>query len=320
MSLPRAILGALVTALVVSAFAAPPADARNRVRRPVEHYQYSPDHLAEKVADYVDDHDRVVVRSELRTEVTEGRPICRLTWKLHRIDYFVNGTESARFEFGLPRGAEVDDVRAYRVDDDGNKGKRIKDATHEITPDSMLVVDVPDLDGRKVVDLQIQLSGIGISVEEHFDFTTDLPVLIGEYAFAVSKDLLQDAANQGLDWEFTANATPRTWNAKSNDDPDFFVWYWRKEGSRPIDPDDPLAKDFTVSVTGFLPAPALAGFDPEQLPDIHSVTDILAFQDQLAADYGRGASDYQGGPGGGALGTSTGSGSPTLPDNTGKGR
>jgi hypothetical protein len=310
------MITALVLGLVVGAMT---ADARNRVRRPAEHYQYTPDHLTEKVRDYTADYDRVALVSELRTEVTEGQPICRLTWNLRRVDYFREGTESTQFEFDLPRGAGVDDVRAYRVDDDGTKGKRIDDVTHEVTNDSMLVVVVPELDGRRVVDLQLRLSGTGISVEEHFDFTPDFPVLIGEYAFAVSKDLLQSAADQGLNWEFTAHATPRTWEASSNDDPDFFVWYWRKEGARPVDPENPRSKDYTVSVSGFLPAPALAGFDPEKLPNIKSLHDILAFQERLTTDYDRG-SDSFGGPGGGALGTSTGSAAPSLPDRVGKGR
>lgn len=270
----RLIFGAVALALV-----AIPASGRDRPKRPVDYYTFSEKVLEERIAPFREEWDRVTLRSELQTRVTRGALLCRIEWAGRRVDY-VEGSEgdSVRFGVPLPRGAKLSELVLYRIANDGKDAERVKEPRTTIREDSLLVGTTRG--SNAVFDLQFKLAGEGISVSERFPFTLEIPVVEAVYRFSVSRDLLQRAADRGLSWDFAATTRPRVWPPTKADDPEYFTWYWRVDASKPLVPDAP-GDDAWVSVTGFLPDPALAGIDPDQLPEVESLAEVAQFERRL---------------------------------------
>jgi hypothetical protein len=275
----RAIVVGLVAALVAGTLAEPEARPR-RPRKSVEYYTFSAQHLEERVADYVGKFPRVIVVNEFSTKVMEGMPIPRLAWSGRRIDVLLEDVTSTVLEVPLPRGAQVEEIRLYLIEPNGRDGKRVKKPDTTVEEDT-LRVKILELGEVRVIDLQYRLEGAGVTVDESFLFQPDWPVLRSEYSFSVSRELWQEAANQGLAWEFSAQTEPRTWQPNRDDSPEFYTWYWRLNNAEPVDPNSSFTTARAIVVTGYLPAPALAGFDPEELPNLKDFEDILAFESRL---------------------------------------
>jgi hypothetical protein len=206
----------------------------------------------------------------------------------------------------------VIDLIAYRIHEDGKTAARIKDVHTTLTGDSLLVSVARD--GKPVVDLQFKLEGAGITVDESFPFTLSWPVVEGYYRFSVSRQLLQQAADRGLSWDFSATTRPRVWPPTKDDDPEYFSWYWRVDASKPVIPDAP-GEDSRVSVLGFLPDPALAGIDPDDLPELESLADIRRFEDRLVEQIRQQEAQV---PGGGGLSSRGGNTPVEVPTGPGK--
>lgn len=275
-------------------------DADSRPRRPkkqVEYYQFPAGYIDEKVEPYIGTHDRVIVANELVTMVTEGSPICRLTWEGRRVDALLGTKAPIETIIRIPRNATIDEVKVYLVDANGSDGEEVEKPILGIVGDS-LVVTVEDPGDARVLDVHYTFTGEGISVDESFLFQPELPVLKAEYKFSVSRELWQEAADKGLTWEFSATAEPRTWEPARDDTPDFFSWYWRDYSIEPLE-EGSRATPRSIAVTGYLPAPVLAGYDPEALPDVNDLENILDFTASLVNDFRDGAQreDYGGGSG-----------------------
>ena len=276
----RSIL--MITSATLLAGAVAEADARpRRPRKPVEHYTFRPERLAEQTAAYRDQYEWTILRNTLATRVAAGDAFCRLEWAGRRIDVVFNETtEPHRVEIPLPRGATVEDVTAYAIGSDGKKAKKIKSPATELIGDSLLVVTVKRDDKQPVIEIAYDLEGAGISVDETFAFQPHVPVLDARYSFSVSRDLWQSAAAAGMAWDFQASTQPNGWTPKRDDTPDLFTWYWEEKGLEPVRPNR-REKPKEVSVTGFLPNALLAGFSSDDLPDVRVLDDVLAFQQRL---------------------------------------
>ncbi len=302
--------------IVTAVLAVTEVDARpRRPRKQVDHYTYNPDRVTDRIAPYRDAYDRIVLEHTSRTRVTEGAPICRLQWTGRRVDYFTGAhSRDATFVFRRPRSADMSSLNVYLVDRNGKDAEKLEDVSATVG-DSLIVVAL-DIEPPCVVDLQYELTGVGVSVDESFEFQPQWPVLREEYRFSVSRELWQKAADEGLAWEFSASSTPRTWEPKRADTTDFFTWYWAESNVEPLPAGEPASRAKTVTVEGYLPAPALAGIDPDELPQLESLTEILMLEERLIDTYEEREREF-GGPGG-VSESSTGSGGASLPPRVGK--
>jgi hypothetical protein len=181
----------------------------------------------------------------------------------------------------LPRGANVGAVDVHLIAADGRKGRKLDDPVFVVEGDSLLTVTVDELEGARVVELRYRFDGTGVSVDESFLFQPNVPVIAAEYRFSVSRDLWQDAADAGLSWEFTANTSPSTWGPERTDTPEFYTWYWRDTNILPVETHQIRRDPRRVGVTGYLPAPALAGIDPDDLPSIERFDAIQSLEGLL---------------------------------------
>ena len=77
----RLVLFAALLGLV--ALSGTPGEARPRrgAPRPVDHYTISPERLSAYTEPYRGTYDHVILLNELRTEVTDGKGLCRLGWQ-----------------------------------------------------------------------------------------------------------------------------------------------------------------------------------------------------------------------------------------------
>jgi hypothetical protein len=126
----------------------------------------------------------------------------------------------------------------------------------------------------------------------------------------VSRDLWQEAADLGLAWEFSAVTQPRTWPPERADTPDYYNWYWRLTNVEPVDTSSNFNIPRSVWVSGFLPAPVLAGFDVEQLPDFESLEDVMAFENSIQITHEERSRSREGAGAGGGI-SGSGSVNPT---------
>ena len=140
---------------------------------------------------------------------------------------------------------------------------------------------IDELDGERVLELRYAFGGSGVSVDETFLFQPDVPVIAAEYRFSVSRDLWQMPPMPGLSWEFTATTSPSTWGPERTDTPEFYNWYWRDSNILPIETQKIRRDPRQVGVTGYLPAPALAGIDPDDLPQIERFDAIQSLENLL---------------------------------------
>jgi hypothetical protein len=289
------------------------ADERRR-RRDVPYYTFSPGYLEEKTAPYRDRYSQVVALKELSTVVTEGAPICRLTWTGREVHVFLGApSDTVPVAIPLPRGANVDAVKVWYVAGDGKDAREEKKASLSLRGDSLIVGTAPG--DSRVVDVQYTFKGTGITVDESFLFQPEWPVLSSRYSFSVARELWQKAADQGLKWEFTARTEPRTWRPARADSPDAYTWAWRSTNIDPLAPDDTTRVPLAVLVSGYLPAPVLARYDPEELPGIEALDEITRFERFLEQDYAsQQTADYGGAGGGpGSDASSQGGQPPVLP-------
>jgi hypothetical protein len=308
----------IVTATLLALSAGLVADADARPRRPpksVDYFTFPEGYIDEKIQPYVDRYDRVIVSNELVTRVTEGQPICRLTWEGRRVDAVIDREGPLEMIVPLPRGAELDEVKVYLVKSNGRDGHQLDDPKLGMRGDTLLVT-VPDVGDAQVIDLQYRFNGEGITVDETFLFQPEIPVLKAEYRFSVSRELWQEAADQGLTWEFSATAEPRTWQPTRADSPDFFSWYWREYSIEPLD-EEAQRVPRSITVTGYLPAPVLAGLDPDSLPNLNDLEGILDFTASLVNDFQDGQNERASQGGSGSLRDRYSGGTADIPIATG---
>ena len=273
--------------LVLLLLVAATLDARERrPKRQSNHFTFQPDRLQEKIADFREQYDRVILRNEFHTLVTEGEGICKLVWTGRRVDYIFNpGGDAAEghaseVALEMPRGADLDQFKLYLVQEDGQTGAKTSDHEQYFRGDT-LIIAIPDLHGAVVVDLTYRFLGDGVTVDESFLFQPQWPQLDATYSFSVSRDLWQEAVDQGLHWEFNATTFPLTWDPARDDTPENFTWVWMRTNMEPMPENAILPNARRVDVKGYLPAPALAGINPEDLPELDALQALAELENQL---------------------------------------
>ncbi len=262
-------------------FAADVETRERRPRRPVDHYTFDPEHLDKKIAPYRGRFDRVIILNEFSTVVSEADGLCKLEWSGRRVDYLLESSSAtAEFTLDMPRGAGIDDVTLYLVGGDGKSARELDDPPLLMRGDTLVVL-APDLEDAVVLDLDYRFVGNGVTVDEAFVFQPEWPLLDATYSFSVSRDLWQEAADQGLEWEFVSMAYPRPWDPERRDTPEHFRWLWHETGMEPVAEDATIQTARRVEVKGYLPAPALAGIDPDDLPRIDALRELSDLEARL---------------------------------------
>ena len=82
-----------------------------------------------------------MLKNELRTEVTEGKGLCHLDWVGHRIDVLREARDGWTMTVPLPRGAEIDKVTVYLIDDNGRDGRKVDEPAITVEGDSLMTGD-----------------------------------------------------------------------------------------------------------------------------------------------------------------------------------